>query len=1222
MKTPLCRRMFALIVLTLTLPLLCLAQESRATLTGTISDPNGAAVSGATVTVRNLSTNEDKNITTSEDGSYTVTSLLPGTYSVTVEAQGFKRVVNESLELHVNDKATFDVTMELGQLEQAVIITADELLLEADTATRGQVIENRRITELPLNGRNPIMLATLAPGVQFNGNPQFTRPFDNGDNAQFSINGGVQRHNEFLLDGAPNNAVTDIDNPRTRSSNNIAYIPPVDATQEFKVQTSTYDAQFGRTGGGVINVTTKNGGNDFHGSLYEFARRYQWEANFFENNARGVFTTGPLAGQERSPRFARDPVTNENLGGRLLDQYGGTFGGPIYMPRFGDDAGRSVYSGKDRAFFFVAYERYRENLPAPRQVNVPTLLERQGDFSQSGIIIYDPLTTRANPAFDPSQPRSAANPQFIRDPFPGNVIPANRINPIGFAIANAFPQPNNGPATNRFNNFVNSPNLEREKFYNFVLRGDGHIGERNQMFLRYVRNKRNQFSGADYPGLGLDAQDPLVRANNAVALDWVSTLTSRTILNARVSYTRFVQAAFRSRSTPFDATALGFPEDFSDARPTSIVPRIEVAGLNAFGPRNPSQNTTNIIALQGGLSLIRGNHTLKFGGEVRDYRINARGASFAWGGGQFAFNQGFTQLDPSQNANTATLGGIGIASLLLGYPASGTVDNLSRPGFRWRYYAPYVQDDWKVSRRLTLNLGLRYDYESPPTERFNQQNVGFAFDQTSPLAAQIAGRPGIGECPACTNLRGGLLFAGVDGAPEEAFDADRNNFQPRVGLAYQINDKTVARAGYGLYYFPQAEYGGTLGFTVSTPFVATTGGGAQAFIPANTLSDPFPSGLVQPIGSSRGLLTQAGSDITFGLRDHEIPKFHQFAAGIQRELPGSFKLDLSYVGSRTVDVLTNDFNAGGARNINVLSAEQLAQVRANPSFYSQAVPNPFAGLLPGTGLNGATIARSRLLLPFPQFNTVTQAFENVGRVWYDSLQASAERRMTNGLTMIVSYTFSKTDMALSFLNPQDDLPQRSRADFDREHVLVVSGVYQLPFGKGRRFFTDAGRGLNLLLGGWEYNWIARFQSGIPLSNPDLDIIGDPRIDNKSHDRWFNTCVRQTNGTSRQPNATRTGFEPCSNPAWAVRQPNTLRTTPLRSDVLREPTVPQFDMSLNKSFVFSERWRGQFRVEAFNVTNTPLFPGPDTNPNNTTFGFVNRSTRNFPRQIQLGFKLYF
>lgn len=1198
------RRVPAVVLAVLCLAVAGFAQEFRATLTGQVLDPNGAAVAGATVTVKNLQTNEQTTVTTGEDGNYTIPFLMPAKYSVTVEASGFRRAITENLELHVNDKATLDVKLELGQLDQAVNISAESVpLLESDTATRGQVIENRRIVELPLNGRNPIMLATLAPGVQFNGNPQFTRPFDNGDNAQFSINGGIQRHNEFLLDGAPNNAVTDFQADRLRSSNNIAYVPPVDATQEFKVQTNSYDASFGRTGGGVINVSTRAGGNEFHGTGYEFLRRYQLDAN------------DPSAKAAGRPRYSIDPVTRENLGGHLLDQYGGNFGGPLHLPRFGE-GGPAYFNGRDKAFFFVAYERYRENAPSPRLLNVPTLRERQGDFSQSGITIYDPLTTRP----DPNNPG-----RFIRDPFPGNIIPQNRLNSIGLAIANAFPLPNTGAPGARTNNFINSPNSDQEKFYNFVLRGDANMGQRQHFFARYVRNKRNQFSGFDYPGLGRDAQDPLVRANNGVAIDSVTTLSPTKILNLRATYTRFVQAAFRRTAEGFDASSIGFPTSFSAARPVAIVPRFEFSTgeFSNFGPRNPSQNTTNTIALQGNLSMIRGAQTIRVGGEVRDNRINARGASFSFGGGQFIFNRNFTQLDPTQSA-TGTQGSA-LASLLLGFPASGTIQNLSRPGFRWRYYAPYVQDDIKVSRRLTVTLGLRYDYEAPPTERFNQQNRGFGFDQTSPLQAQIAGRPGVSECPACTNLRGGLLFAGVNGQPEQAFDPDRNNFQPRVGVAYQLNEKTVLRGGYGLYYFPQAEFGGATGYTISTPFVATTGGGAQAFIPANSLSNPFPTGILTPVGSSQGLLTQAGGSVDVADPTHVTPKIHEYSVGMQRQLPYKFKLDLAYVGSRSVDVLTGDFNVRGERNINVLSAAQLAEARANPAFYNASVSNPFAGLLPGTALNGATVQRRQLLLPFPQFQAVNLNLENAGKVWYDSLQASVERRTAQGLTVIGSYTFSKTLGALQFLNPQDATTSKAVTDFDRPHVFVLSGVYQLPFGRDRRFFGDVGKGVNLLLGGWEYNFIARFQSGRPLNlNLDFDLIGDPVINDNTATRYFNTCTRLLNGTTRQPNATGTAFEfGCSNPAFAQRPADTLRSVPFRIGGLREPSPPQFDMSLNKSFIFTESVRGQFRLEAFNVTNTPQFRGPDTNPNNVGgFGRRSQGIANFPRQIQLGFKFYF
>ncbi|HVF42460.1 MAG TPA: hypothetical protein VM936_05600, partial [Pyrinomonadaceae bacterium] len=436
---------------------------------------------------------------------------------------------------------------------------------------------------------------------------------------------------------------------------------------------------------------------------------------------------------------------------------------------------------------------------------------------------------------------------------------------------------------------------------------------------------------------------------------------------------------------------------------------------------------------------------------------------------------------------------------------------------------------------------------------------------------------------------------------------------------------------YGLYYFPSAEFGGATGYTITTNFVPTVGGGAQAFIPANTLSNPFPNGILRPVGSSLGLLTQAGQGVEFADPNHVVPKIHQYSFGVQRQLPGAFKLDVAYVGSRSVDVLTGDFNTRGERNLNVLTAAQLADARAHPQFYNDPVPNPFAGLLPGTGLNGATTTRRQLLLPFPQFTSVIVNLENAGKVWYDSLQASVERRTASGLTVIASYTFSKTLGALNFINPQDAEPTKFVTDFDRPHVFVLSGVYQLPFGKGRRYFTDAGKAANLVLGGWEYNFIARFQSGRPmnLNTDNFDLRGDPVIEDNVAERYFNTCTQllpppgSTVAPTRMPNASGNGFvNGCTNPVWFQRPVDTLRTTPLRISSLREPSPPQFDMSLNKSFIFTESLRAQFRVEAFNITNTAVFGGPDMNPNNTGFGRRGTGIRNFPRQIQLGFKFYF
>jgi hypothetical protein len=1246
-STPL-RRMFALFLFACALAPAALSQESRATLTGRISDPNGAGIPGAKVTVTNQQTKLTNDAVTGDDGNYTVPLLPPGNYTVAVEAQGFKRAESNTVELFTATTATFDVSLEVGGVGDTVTVNADAPLLEADTASRGQVVENERISELPLVGRNPINLATLAPGVTFNGNPQFNRPFDNGDNVNFSINGGLNRHNDFQLDGVPNNAITDANATRTVSSNNIAFIPSSEATEEFKIQTNSYDAQIGRTGGGTINVNIKSGGAGYHGSVYEFARRYQFNANSFSNNARGRIASGPLAGEEASPRFTRDALTNENLGGNKIDQYGFVVGGPLRIPRFGE-GGDHFYNGDDRTFFLFNAERYRELTPGQGFSTVPTLLERQGDFSQSGVTIFDPLTTRPDPA----------NPgRFIRDPFPGNVIPAGRISPVGQAIINGFSLPNTGAPTLRFNNFYLSEGLGTDDFHSYIARVDHRFGERQSMFVRFVNNRRDQFAfgGNNRVGLGTDQQGPLVRENYGVVIDSTTTLSSTAILSARLGFTRFLQAAFREASSPFDATSIGFSPAFSAARPVSIVPRVTFNDPNGnipeFGSRNPNSNITNSWSVPVYLTKIAGRHTAKIGGEYRRFQVNQSGGSFNFGGGAFCFTNQFTARDP-QNRNS---GGAAFADLLLGAPSAtanfagcngnapvSQLENVSPTTFEWGYYAAYIQDDFKVTPRLTLNLGLRYDYEQPPVERFNRQNRGFAVDQASPLAA-AARAASAADCPSCAALTGGLLFAGVGGQPEGAFEPDRDNFQPRVGVAYQWNEKTVVRGGYGLFYFPSAEYGGATGFSVITPFTGTlTGGGANQFIPrADALSNPFPAGLVQPSGAALGLSTALGGAITFVNPERTIPYIHQYSLGIQRELPFRMRLDVSYVGSATRGILTGDAQGSGGRNINVNSAAQIEQFRTNPNFFNQTVANPFAGLIPGNAtLNAATIQRRLLLVPFPQFGSVTFIGENVGTLDYNSLQASLEKRLSRGLVGVVSYTFSKNIGALGFLNDQDAEPARAVVDFDSPHVLVVSGVYNLPFGRGQRFFGDAGKAADLLLGGFEYSVIAQYRSGRPINLPgNADLIADPRGDQffsnpnvaGTTDSFFNNCVRQLDGTSSRPATNAAGVRngstrvPCSNPAWALRNTtNTLRSTPLRLGDLREPSATTFDMALNKSFIFTETLRLQLRAELFNALNTPLFGSPDSgDATSQTFGVLNPNNgqRNIPRQIQLGVKFIF
>ncbi len=381
---------------------------------------------------------------------------------------------------------------------------------------------------------------------------------------------------------------------------------------------------------------------------------------------------------------------------------------------------------------------------------------------------------------------------------------------------------------------------------------------------------------------------------------------------------------------------------------------------------------------------------------------------------------------------------------------------------------------------------------------------------------------------------------------------------------------------------------------------------------------------MQPTGSSAGLNTALGSNLIFANPNRKIPHVDQYSFGIEQQLPWSVKVEASYVGSRSYDLNTNDNNTGGARNLNVLSVAQLQTAQANPSYLTQAVPNPFAGLIPNNpALNGATIQRSQLLLPYPQFGQVQETQESVGMLWYDSLQVNVEKRYSSNLVLAAAYTFSKNLDATAFLNNQDAAPTKALSASDRPQRLVLSGVYQLPFGKGRKFLGSVNRAWEQLVGGWEYNFIGTLQSGTPLSYPgNVNLIGNSVVSGANFNNYFNECVQQLNGTSVMPNATRNAFTPCTNPAWAIRAPNTLQTISFRSAQIRNPWAKQWDMSLNKRFNISERINAQFRLEAFNVFNTPILGSPNTSPTDLNFGFVTRNQSNFPRDVQLGFKLNF
>jgi hypothetical protein len=1141
-------------------------QEARSTVSGTITDQSGSAIAGARVRISNVDTGVALSAVSNEVGQYHLLFVNPGAYQLTAEMPGFRTFIRENILLTLGEAATLDVRMEVGSQADTVTVAAQAPLLDAEKADRGLAVDEKSLSSLPLIARVPNLMATLAPGVIWTA-PNYTSlaPFSNGAFSSFSINGSVSPSAEFLLDGAPNDMIY-------QAAHSVSYVAPVDAVEEFKVVTGAYDAQYGRNGGGVVAVALKSGANALHGTAYEFLKRSFLDANTFANNAAG--------GARNYDK---------------LDEWGGTLGGPVWIPK--------VYKGKDKTFFFVAYEKYHWNTLARNQISsVPTTAQRGGDFSNT----FN-AAGQLNAICDPATGRSV-NGTWVRDAFPGNIIPANRLDAVGSRMANIYPLPNLTPGLVNWQNNYFSPLNTQYFFPNIVARVDHNFSEKERIYGRYVYNNQllDDISNAYLTGPGADNRYGN-KVNNAAVLDSVTVFNTTTTLDVRGSLNRWTQNyAPGTYNASTGAQAIGLPASLvSQFEEPSRFPYITASNYQYLGESAsniwyaPSTNWS----LAGTLSLIRGRHYIKAGLDSRLMHLANYQSAFA--GSTFAFDQTFTRA----NYLTAdSVSGNAIAAMLLGAATSGGVDYIARPYYSWRYWAPWVQDDIKVSRRLTINLGLRWDVLGPLKERYNRLNYGFFPDRVNPISSQI-------NQTLFPNYKvsGGIGFTGVGGQPDTAFNTDWNNIQPRLGAAFQLTPTTVLRGGFGVSYLPQVSFGNSYGFSQSTPYVASL---TSNQTPAGSVSNPFPSGLLAPAGSSLGLATLLGQSPNFADPSGRIGYVYSFSFGIQKQLADQIRIEASYVGSRTYAVpVTNTYNALSKQNLARGDATQGGSSNA----LTQQVPNPFQGLLPGTSLNSATVPAQQLLLPFPEFTGLSRQNIPEGRIWYNSLQTNVQRRYSNGFSVTGSYTFSKNLQALNYLNAQDSSPARTIVPFDRTHVFVLAPVYELPFGPGRPLLNTSHSLISRLVGGWQVMGNFTWQSGVPMSVPGgVFVVGNPVLDNPTPAHMFNTGLIQANGTVVN---TVNGLPP----AFQIQPPFSLRTASLYFGNLRDRWGPQLDLALIKSTRIRERLRLEIRADALNAMNHPLWGGdPVITPTSPNFGqlLLNNGQTNAPRQFQLSARLVF
>ena len=1125
------------------------SQEFRASLSGRVTDQSAGAVALADVSVRSKATGDVLRAATDQDGRYQVPFLNPGDYTVTVEKAGFRKSVQEGLTLQVAERSTLDVQLTVGEVTQSLTVEANAGLIETENADRGLTIDSKRVEATPLQGRNIIAIAWTTPGVAVTGSVTRLRPFDTGGSSGMSINGSRPSMNEVLIDGVSN----------LSKASSVAYIPPVEATDEFRVQTTNYDAQYGWTTGGVVNILTKSGSNDWHGNLFEFFQNTHLNANTFENNRNGV---------RRSSSH--------------INTFGGYLGGAVK---------------KNKLFFLGSYENLRQVIPDPFVTSVPTAAQRTGDFSQTfyaaanGVnqlqVIYDPYTTRL------------VNGAYVRDAFPGNVIPPNRINPIAAKVLSLIPLGNTrGNAITGLNNLATAGDSRKftDFFPSYTGRVDYNVNESTRMFVRYSRNalaEQRSFRYSTNSNLNIAEtgnNSPFTRENHSATIQLTKILNPATVLDVRLGLARF-----RSQSGSAiglgGISGLGFSSQYLGLASTYF-PRFSWANYEGAGA-TPSyvDPTAQTNSFQSSLVKIVSRHSLKLGGELRIQRAYGKNQGFS--AGSFNFTQQFTGSSPtSVSANS----GNAIASFLLGVPQDGFIDVNSEPARQQRLFSLYVNDDLRVTQKLKLNLGVRWDYLGPLTDRFNALTTGF--DTTSSFPIQV---PGL-------NLKGGLKYAGVGGNGRGAFQRDWNNIAPRAGFAYRWNDKTVLRGGYGLMYAQVFDDpGGAPGFSQTTRMVTSV----ETGIPFNTLTNPFPSGILTPVGNSQGLQTFVGQSFNFSNPNRELPYTHQFSFEIQRELPFRLLMTAGYVGSRIRKLSVN-------KPFNEISLDSLNRGTA---FLSASVPNPMFGYVPGgTSISNPTTTNQQLLRPYPQFLNITELNRSEGRARYDGFQFLLSRRFSKGLTASASYTYSRTLEWLSYRNAQDKDLEKTVASWDVPQSLQLNGVWELPFGRGRAFVTNAPKYLGGFLSGWEISGIARIQSGMPLTlNGNTVPTGvSPVYAGQSLDRWFNTCTQLANGTTAN---CLTG----ESPAWSVRPANTLQNWSTRITSVRTLGIRNVDFALMKRTPITERVTLTIRGELMNATNTPQFyNGPSTDVNNGNFGRISGALNqsNLPRFGQLSMKLQF
>ena len=1117
------------------------AQTQTVTVRGLIRDVGGGVVEHALVVLTNVDQQRDWKVRSGPSGEYVLVQIPPGNYSLTVEATGFKTHERKGLILQVAQTAAIDCTLEIGPVTESLQVTAGTPLLETANSFVGEVVNSRSAENLPLLTRSILQIVAVAPGIA--DSPNFrgiVAPSGDSRALGFSANGGRGVTSEVLLDGSPQITI---------GFNEPTYVPQPEATQEFNIQTNSLPAEYGRSGGAVINVVHRSGTRNLHGTLYEFLLNDKLNANTFFDNRNG------------RPR-----------GAFRANIFGFTLGGPLTPSR-------------KSTFFFVNIQRVLVVLPFSATFTVPTTKMKSGDFSEVG------------PVYDPRSIDESGR----RQPFAGNRIPAAQWNPVGANLIKYYPDPSSAGLANNY--FGSAAAYPRDTDVSVKI--DRRISDRQNLFARYSLSD----GGNKQPNFFGNIASPNFRTGHAhyrsAAYDH-TLYAAGWVLHGNYGYTS-VLSALQPSGQDFDITTLGFPGSMRAAAQTAVFPTIFVAGYPPLGTTSNDVQAINIRyyshSFTADASRVANAHTIKTGASYRAYRASIFQPT--WPSGLFQFSEGFTRETFDGNR-----GGHSMASLLLGMPFglpnAGGMGYEPELAIQVPYWALYAEDTWRLSSRLVLDIGLRWDSDRPLTERHDRTSW---FDFNAPLPLTV---------PGLAPLKGGLVFAGRNGAPRGNKDADNNNFGPRVGVAYRVLPDLVVRSGFGLMFGITTGFGpnsgntGALSFNAFTDFVSTVDGGRTPF---TTLSNPFPAGFNKPADGRDGLLSFIGQDLPAVVRYDRTPYVAQWHFNVQSELHRDTLLDVGYVGSAGVKLLAQT-------QLDQLPDRYLASGDA----LSRIVANPFFGIAPITSAIGQpSITAGQLLRPYPQFNSVLHVWGSFGHSSYHALQAKLRRRYRGGLQLLASYTWSKSLDDNSGVdaegNQNPDFVDNNRRNLDKSysaydipHRFVVSPEYDLPVGLGRPFLNRKGV-LNAIAGGWRAAAIISIQSGPPIS-----VVSAP---NTSGSYGGGQRPDRTGISSRTAGSVEDRLDNYLNPAaFSSPQRFTFGTASRFLPENRGPGLSTWNVTLAKSFHYAERLHLDVRAEAFNMLNHANFQIASSS---TVFGqpqFGTVTQTETQRWIQLVVKLRF